>query len=378
MKEIRFEHVEKAYGNTQVVKDLDFEIREGERLILLGPSGCGKSTTLRMIAGLEEITSGNLYMDGKRVNDVPSGHRNVAMVFQNYALYPHMTVKQNIIYALKVQKLSKDEIKRRLDAALDMLQLKEYENRLPKDLSGGQRQRVALARAVVKNADYFLLDEPLSNLDAQLRISARKELLKIHEMFKQTMVYVTHDQVEAMTFGERIALLYEGRLQMIDTPENVYHRPANMFTAKFIGSPPTNLLNVTIDEGKAYIGGQALTLDLIWVRQIKLSQARKLVLGIRPEHLVLGKTPLENALKGTVKYVENQGSSYAIYIEVEGNEVIVMSEEKRWIPNEQVYVLPLMKHLHFFNGETTNSIGYPDQLDKENDTTLIKNTIGVG
>lgn len=378
MKEIRFEHVEKAYGNTQVVKDLDFEIREGERLILLGPSGCGKSTTLRMIAGLEEITSGNLYMDGKRVNDVPSGHRNVAMVFQNYALYPHMTVKQNIIYALKVQKLSKDEIKRRLDAALDMLQLKEYENRLPKDLSGGQRQRVALARAVVKNADYFLLDEPLSNLDAQLRVSARKELLKIHEMFKQTMVYVTHDQVEAMTFGERIALLYEGRLQMIDTPENVYHRPANMFTAKFIGSPPTNLLNVTIDEGKAYIGGQALTLDLIWVRQIKLSQARKLVLGIRPEHLVLGKTPLENALKGTVKYVENQGSSYAIYIEVEGNEVIVMSEEKRWIPNEQVYVLPLMKHLHFFNGETTNSIGYPDQLDKENDTTLIKNTIGVG
>lgn len=378
MKEIRFEHVEKAYGNTQVVKDLDFEIREGERLILLGPSGCGKSTTLRMIAGLEEITSGNLYMDGKRVNDVPSGHRNVAMVFQNYALYPHMTVKQNIIYALKVRKLSKDEIKRRLDAALDMLQLKEYENRLPKDLSGGQRQRVALARAVVKNADYFLLDEPLSNLDAQLRISARKELLKIHEMFKQTMVYVTHDQVEAMTFGERIALLYEGRLQMIDTPENVYHRPANMFTAKFIGSPPTNLLNVTIDEGKAYIGGQALTLDLIWVRQIKLSQARKLVLGIRPEHLVLGKTPLENALKGTVKYVENQGSSYAIYIEVEGNEVIVMSEEKRWIPNEQVYVLPLMKHLHFFNGETTNSIGYPDQLDKENDTTLIKNTIGVG
>lgn len=378
MKEIRFEHVEKAYGNTQVVKDLDFEIREGERLILLGPSGCGKSTTLRMIAGLEEITSGNLYMDGKRVNDVPSGHRNVAMVFQNYALYPHMTVKQNIIYALKVQKLSKDEIKRRLDAALDMLQLKEYENRLPKDLSGGQRQRVALARAVVKNADYFLLDEPLSNLDAQLRVSARKELLKIHEMFKQTMVYVTHDQVEAMTFGERIALLYEGRLQMIDTPENVYHRPANMFTAKFIGSPPTNLLNVTIDEGKAYIGGQALTLDLIWVRQIKLSQARKLVLGIRPEHLVLGKTPLENALKGTVKYVENQGSSYAIYIVVEGNEVIVMSEEKRWIPNEQVYVLPLMKHLHFFNGETTNSIGYPDQLDKENDTTLIKNTIGVG
>ncbi len=378
MKEIRFEHVEKAYGKTQVVKDLDFKIREGERLILLGPSGCGKSTTLRMIAGLEEITSGNLYMDGKRVNDVPSGNRNVAMVFQNYALYPHMTVKQNIIYALKVQKLSMDEIKQRLAAVLDMLQLKEYENRLPKDLSGGQRQRVALARAVVKNADYFLLDEPLSNLDAQLRISARKELLKIHEIYKQTMVYVTHDQVEAMTFGDRIAILNEGRLQMIDTPENVYHRPANIFTAKFIGSPPTNLLNVTIDEGKAYIGGQVLMLDLIWVRQIKLSQAKKLVLGIRPEHLILGKTPLENTLKGTVKYIENQGSSYALYIEIEGNEVIVMSEENRWIPYEQVYVQPLMKHLHFFNGETKNSIGYPDQLDKENDTNLIKNTIGVG
>lgn len=221
MKEIHFENVRKNYGKTEVVKGLNFTIEKGERLILLGPSGCGKSTTLRMIAGLEDISSGELIMDGKIVNHIPSGKRNVAMVFQNYALYPHMTVKQNITYALRMKKVPKKEIESRLEDVLMMLQLKGLEDRFPKDLSGGQRQRVALARAIVKQADYFLLDEPLSNLDAQLRVSARKELVKIHEKYKQTIVYVTHDQIEAMTVGNRIALLNEGVLQMLDTPENV-------------------------------------------------------------------------------------------------------------------------------------------------------------
>ena len=228
MKEIRFEHVKKSYGDTEVIKELDFTIKEGERLILLGPSGCGKSTILRMIAGLEDVTEGKLYMNGKIINDVPSGKRNVSMVFQNYALYPHMTVEQNITYGLKVQKLSKQEVQSRLDSVLDMLQLKGLENRLPKNLSGGQRQRVALARATVKRSDFFLLDEPLSNLDAQLRDSARKELVKIHETFKQTIVYVTMI-IEALTFADRIALMNNGELQMLDIANKCVSSPSQCF-----------------------------------------------------------------------------------------------------------------------------------------------------
>lgn len=369
MKEIRFVNVWKSYGKTEVVKGLDFTIKEGERLILLGPSGCGKSTTLRMIAGLEEVTSGELYMNGRVVNDVPSGKRDVAMVFQNYALYPHMNVVDNITYGLRVQKVPKSEIKDRLDAALKMLKLEGYENRLPKDLSGGQRQRVALARAVVKKSNYFLLDEPLSNLDAQLRVSARKELVKIHELYRQTIVYVTHDQIEAMTVGDRIALMNEGKLQMLDTPENVYHRPANIFTAKFIGSPPTNVVEVIYLDGKIMFGNQSFQLSPMWVKQVEQSKTSKIAFGIRPEHLEIDKTADKNALKGTVKYVENQGNSYGVYVDLQGDEVIALSESKYWSQGETVYLKPLMNHIHLFNCETTNSIGYPAELDQE-ETTL--------
>lgn len=369
MKEIRFENVWKSYGKTEVVKGLNFTIKEGERLILLGPSGCGKSTTLRMIAGLEEITSGELYMNDRVVNDVPSGKRDVAMVFQNYALYPHMNVVDNITYGLRVQKVPRSETRNRLDAALKMLKLEGYENRLPKDLSGGQRQRVALARAVVKKSNYFLLDEPLSNLDAQLRVSARKELVKIHELYRQTIVYVTHDQIEAMTVGERIALMNEGKLQMLDTPENVYHRPANIFTAKFIGSPPTNVVEVTYLDGKIMFGNQSFQLSPMWVKQVEQSKTSKVAFGIRPEHLEINKTANKNTLKGTVKYVENQGNSYGVYVDLQGDEVIALSESKYWSQGETVYLKPFMNHIHLFNCETTNSIGYPAELDQE-ETTL--------
>ncbi|MEK4145970.1 ABC transporter ATP-binding protein [Robertmurraya sp. FSL W8-0741] len=369
MKEIRFENVWKSYGKTEVVKGLNFTIKEGERLILLGPSGCGKSTTLRMIAGLEEITSGELYMNDRVVNDVPSGKRDVAMVFQNYALYPHMNVVDNITYGLRVQKVPRSETRNRLDAALKMLKLEGYENRLPKDLSGGQRQRVALARAVVKKSNYFLLDEPLSNLDAQLRVSARKELVKIHELYRQTIVYVTHDQIEAMTVGERIALMNEGKLQMLDTPENVYHRPANIFTAKFIGSPPTNVVEVTYLDGKIMFGNQSFQLSPMWVKQVEQSKTSRIAFGIRPEHLEINKTADKNTLKGTVKYVENQGNSYGVYVDLQGNEVIALSESKYWPKGETVYLKPFMNHIHLFNCETTNSIGYPAELDQE-ETTL--------
>ncbi|WP_249869112.1 ABC transporter ATP-binding protein [Oceanobacillus saliphilus] len=362
MKEIRFEHVKKSYGNTEVVKDLNFTIREGERLILLGPSGCGKSTTLRMIAGLEDITEGSLFMNGKKMNDVPSGKRNAAMVFQNYALYPHMTLKQNIIYGLKVQKLSKEEIQSRLDFVLDMLQLKGLEDRLPKDLSGGQRQRVALARATVKRSDFFLLDEPLSNLDAQLRVSARKELLKIHDMFKQTMVYVTHDQIEAMTFADRIALMYNGELQMLDTPTNVYHRPANVFTAKFIGSPPTNILEMNYHEKSISIGQQSFELNEIWLKHIKQRNTSDLLFGIRPEHVELSTASFSNGYRGKVKYTENLGSNYSVYIDLDGQEVVAASDHKHWYKGDTVYFRPMMDRIHFFHKGTGNSIGYPEEL----------------
>lgn len=362
MKDIRFENVGKAYGKTEVVKQLNLTINEGERLILLGPSGCGKSTTLRMIAGLEDITSGDLYMNGQKINDVPSGKRDVAMVFQNYALYPHMNVIDNITYGLRVQKLPKEEIKTRLDAALLMLKLGGYEHRLPKDLSGGQRQRVALARAVVKKSAYFLLDEPLSNLDAQLRVSARKELVKIHELYKQTIVYVTHDQIEAMTVGDRIALMNEGTLQMLDTPENVYHRPANIFTAKFIGSPPTNVVDIDYANGTVMIGHQTFQLSQMWAKQIDRSGVSKLAFGVRPEHLEIFKTEQDNAFKSTVKYVENLGGSYGVYIDLHGHEMIAVSEDKHWSEGESVFVRPMMGHIHLFDRKTTASLGYPAEL----------------
>jgi len=322
-------------------------------LILLGPSGCGKSTTLRMIAGLEEITSGNLYMDGKRVNDVPSGDRNVGMVFQNYALYPHMTVADNIVYGLKIQKLPKAEIAQRLKSAVNMLELNGLENRKPKDLSGGQRQRVALARAVVKRSDFLLLDEPLSNLDAQLRGHARKELVRIHQMYHQTFVYVTHDQVEAMTVGNRVALMNEGHLQMVDTPYNVYNRPANVFTAKFIGSPSTDVFNAHYIDGKIRVGKQAVTLPDFWNTQIAGSGCRQIFFGIRPEHVRLVRQKTDNAFIGTVKYIEEYGNRFGVYFDIEGNELVAMCDESNLKPGEVVYFAPDTSKIHIFDGQST-------------------------
>lgn len=362
MKEIVFENICKSYGKVQVVNNLNFTVKEGERLILLGPSGCGKSTTLRIIAGLEEITSGNLYMNGKCVNDVASGDRNVAMVFQNYALFPHMTVADNIIYGLKVHKIPKEEIKQRLKSALDMLQLNGFENRRPKDLSGGQRQRVALARAVVKRSDFFLLDEPLSNLDAQLRGHARKELVKIHNTYHQTFVYVTHDQVEAMTVGDRVALMNEGTIQMIDTPHNVYNKPANIFTAKFIGSPSTNIFHVDYSEGKIIAGTQSISVPKIWIDKINENNSMKLSFGIRPEHIQLSKEPVKNAFIGSVKYIEDYGNRFAIYFQMEGNEIIAMCDTNQLKADDVIYFSPDFNKIHLFDRITTLSIGYPKEI----------------
>ncbi|SER24376.1 sn-glycerol 3-phosphate transport system ATP-binding protein [Gracilibacillus ureilyticus] len=367
-KEIQFEHVKKSYGDTEVVKDLNFTIKEGERLILLGPSGCGKSTILRMIAGLENITDGNLYMNGEKMNHVPSGLRNVSMVFQNYALYPHMTVKQNIVYGLKVQKLPKQEMENRLNSVMEILQLRGLEDRLPKSLSGGQRQRVALARATVKRSDFFLLDEPLSNLDAQLRESARKELVKIHEMFNQTIVYVTHDQIEAMTFADRIALMYNGELQMLDTPDNVYHRPANVFTAKFIGSPSANILEADYRNGWVHTGNQAFEVNDSWKEHMNKQSFDDILFGIRPEHLELSTSPMSNGLEGRIKYIENLGKSCSIYLEADGQEMIAVSENGSWKQGQSVYVRPQSDRIHFFNKATEKSLGHPAERTETNQT----------
>lgn len=361
MKKIVFDQVCKSYEKNQVVKDLNMKIKAGERLILLGPSGCGKSTTLRMIAGLEDITSGDLYMGGRRVNDVESGNRNVSMVFQNYALYPHMTVRQNIEYALKVNKYPEKEIVERINEAVRMLDLVGLEDRKPRELSGGQRQRVALARAIVKRADYFLLDEPLSNLDAQLRAHARKELVRIHEQYHQTMIYVTHDQTEAMTVGQKIALMDKGKLQAFDTPKNIYHKPANVFTAKFIGSPPMNVIEATYDDEKLFIDGKKMRVPSAWRKVIR--KQGKVYFGIRPEDVRLRKkeNAKEYSLKAVIRYVEDYGDKYGVYFQINSTEMLAVCEGEVPMPGESVYFEPNFDKVHFFDGESTENLGYPKE-----------------
>jgi ABC-type sugar transport system ATPase subunit len=376
MKNIVFDHVVKAYDKNVIVKDLNMEIREGERLILLGPSGCGKSTTLRMIAGLEKLSGGNLYMDGRLVNHVPCGERNVSMVFQNYALFPHMTVKDNIIYGLKAHRMNPQEIKTRLSEVLDMLDLKGLEERRPKDLSGGQRQRVALARAVVKRSDYFLLDEPLSNLDAQLRLRARKELVKIHEMYRQTMIYVTHDQIEAMTVGQRIALMHEGKMQMLDTPSNVYNRPANVFTARFIGSPSMNIVEASYTKGTLVIGRQVVWLPDMWSGLASRNESGRLFLGIRPEHMALMRRHQDNTLEGIVRYVEDYGNRYGVYVQVDDMEFIAVSEGDIPAPGEMVFIRPDFDRIHLFDRATQVSLGYPEQLRAAKEPYIVQKGAG--
>ena len=365
---IVFDHVEKTYQKNTVIRDLNLTIPAGQRLILLGPSGCGKSTTLRMIAGLEEITGGELRMGGRRVNEVPSGKRDIAMVFQNYALYPHMTVRENITYALRVHKLDRAELETRLHSVLEILGLEPYVQRKPRELSGGQRQRVALARALVKQSRYLLLDEPLSNLDAQLRVQARKELVKIHDLYQQTFVYVTHDQVEAMTVGQRVALMNQGVLQMVDTPYRVYNRPANIFTAKFIGSPSTNILDADWADGVLHVQGQQIRLPDCWSWLAERSGEHELCLGIRPEHIRLQAGRTENGLTGTLRYVEDYGNKRGIYVDVGGTEVVCMCDRVPCAPGETVSFQLDSDHLHLFSRTTTNSLGYPDEVTESDDT----------
>lgn len=356
MSSIIFKNVCKDYGNNQVVKNLNLEINPGERLVLLGPSGCGKSTTLRMIAGLEKITSGELYFGDKLMNNIESGERNVAMVFQNYALYPHMTVWDNITFGLRMNKVEREEIEKRAKEALKILNLEGLEKRYSKELSGGQRQRVALCRAVVKQSPFFLLDEPLSNLDVQLRNSSREELVKLHNLYRPTFVYVTHDQIEAMTIGHRIAVLNKGYLQQIDTPEKIYNNPVNIFVAKFIGIPQINILRVNINEGDILFKNNRVKLS---DRKSKLINKRSEVyLGIRPEYVKVSRDKSENNIKGNIAKIENYGSQKCLQIIVNGEEKVMasVSNDSDFKRYEDVYIKFSKKNMLFFDIATENNI----------------------
>src|SRR5499433_2682872 len=286
MAEVSLRNVVKRFDNVEAVRSINLDIPDNEFVVLVGPSGCGKSTTLRMIAGLEEVTAGDIFIGGEIVNDRPPKDRDIAMVFQNYALYPHMTAYENMSFGLKLRKFPKDEIRRRVDNAARILDIAELLDRKPKALSGGQRQRVAMGRAIVRDPKVFLFDEPLSNLDAKLRVAMRGEIKALHQRLKTTTVYVTHDQVEAMTMADRIVVMHDGRVEQIGTPLELYDRPGNLFVAQFIGSPAMNVIEGTVRRnGTAYVeaaGGVKWPLG-----EAAGSDGQPVSYGIRPEHLEL-------------------------------------------------------------------------------------------
>jgi multiple sugar transport system ATP-binding protein len=319
--DVKLSGVGKSFGDTKILHQIDLEIRDGEFMVFIGPSGCGKSTLLRVIAGLEDITVGVLAIGGKRVNDVPPAERGVAMVFQSYALYPHMNLYDNMAFGLKLAKVSRDEIDRAVHQAAKILNIDHLLSRKPKDLSGGQRQRVAIGRAIVRKPEVFLFDEPLSNLDTALRVRMRYEFAKLHEEFKTTMVYVTHDQVEAMTLADRIVVLSAGRIEQVGTPMSLYEHPDNLFVAGFIGSPGMNLLDGEIVRASVETATVRLCGGEVIQCAVDASQARsgdKVTLGVRPEHFCTGRT--DNVLHAQVTFVESLGSITYAYCSYPGGQ----------------------------------------------------------
>ncbi|WP_430333653.1 ABC transporter ATP-binding protein [Rhodococcus sp. ACT016] len=348
MGSIRIEGLGRTFGGVTAVDDISMEIRDGDFLVLLGPSGCGKTTLLRMIAGLLEPTSGRIVLDGEDITSAPARKRDVAMVFQNYALYPHLSVARNLGFPLRVRKVAKDEAAVRVDEVAHQLDIAHLLDRKPKELSGGQRQRVAVGRAIVRNPKAFLMDEPLSNLDAKLRTATRRELTDLHRRLGATFVYVTHDQVEAMTMATRIALLNGGSVEQIGTPEEVYDRPASVFVAGFLGSPAMNLLDATVLSTHGAVRAEApgVRADLFSGTTDDLD----VVLGIRPEHLRVGNRSDAVSLTATVESIENLGSEEIAYCTVGDAGVCVRSP--RPISMHVGQTLPLTTdpaHVHLFD-----------------------------
>lgn len=361
MATVKLKNVNKIYdNNVQAVFDFNLDVKHKEFIVLVGPSGCGKSTTLRMIAGLEEISSGELYIDDELMNDVAPKDRNIAMVFQNYALYPHMNVYDNMAFGLKLRKFPKDEIERRVQKAADILGLKPYLDRKPKALSGGQRQRVALGRAIVRDAKVFLMDEPLSNLDAKLRVTMRSELIKLHESLNTTTIYVTHDQIEAMTMASRIVVMKDGYIQQVGEPKEIYDYPNNIFVGGFIGTPPMNFINGKFTpEGKFICEDFELELPKPHVDLLKSKgyEDKEVVLGIRPEHITDKPIELEANAKSTftfdVDVAELLGSETIIYTNINDQKLVAKVDARADLKiGSKVELALKLNHCHYFDPET--------------------------
>ena len=362
MASISFQHVNKTYpGGVEVVPDLNLEIKDKEFVILVGPSGCGKSTTLRMIAGLEDITSGELRIGDRVVNDIAPKDRDIAMVFQNYALYPHMSVYKNIAFGLQLRKTPKDEIDRKVHEAAKILDLEHLLDRKPKALSGGQRQRVALGRAMVRNPAVFLLDEPLSNLDAKLRTSMRSEISKLHKRLDTTFVYVTHDQTEAMTMGDRICVMKDGVIQQFDVPQTLYDFPCNLFVAGFIGSPQMNFITAAIvgngSSVNAQFGEFSLPLNAQKSKALKDYIGKEVIIGIRPEDFEVADGRTEGVLSAEVELAELMGAENNLYLDCVGNKLIARMPSSVRPAEHSVYKVAVkLDKIHVFDKETEQAI----------------------
>ncbi len=376
MADVRFQGVRKQYGPNVVIEHFDLEVRDRELMVLVGPSGCGKSTALRMVAGLEEISSGEILIGGRVVNDLPPKDRDIAMVFQSYALYPHMSVRQNLEFGLKIRKTPAAEMKTRVDEAAQILDITHLLDRKPKEMSGGQRQRVAVGRAIVRKPAVFLFDEPLSNLDAKLRVQTRAEISKLQKRLETTTIYVTHDQIEAMTMGHRIAVMKDGKLQQVGTPLEVYERPANLFVASFIGTPPMNLVPAEIagDAGGDVPGGGVpavaasgfrLQLPERW-RAAPASAGRKVVLGLRPESLREAGRPRSGAdgptarLTGTVEFAELLGYEVITHVRV-GEDLLIAKLDPHRAPQmgDAIELLADLDGIHLFEAENEQRLAAP-------------------
>lgn len=363
MSFITLKGINKKYegASKNSVTDFNLEINQKEFIAFVGPSGCGKSTTLRMIAGFEDITSGDLFIDGKRMNDVQPCDRGISMVFQNYALYPHMTVEKNISYGLKNMKVPADEIKRKTDWAIKILGLEEYRYRKPKNLSGGQRQRVALGRAIVKDSKVFLMDEPLSNLDAKLRVSMRNEISKLHREIGSTTIYVTHDQVEAMTMADRIVIMKDGVVQQVGKPMDLYEYPVNKFVAGFIGSPQMNFFNVDVKGNTVtFEDGNKITLPNSVISKLN-GKSGKMILGIRGEDLKLEEQNLElykdNIQTAVVDNTEVMGNENNLYFKFGNTQAIArVSKYEICQVGDRINFVFMPSKIHFFDAETEMSL----------------------
>jgi multiple sugar transport system ATP-binding protein len=347
MASVSFQKVEKNFGATKVIHGIGFDIQDGEFMVLVGPSGCGKSTLLRMLAGLEEISAGTIAIDGKVVNDMESKDRDIAMVFQSYALYPHMTVADNMAFSLKLRKAPPSTIEERVSRAAKILNLEPYLKRYPRELSGGQRQRVAMGRAIVRDPKVFLFDEPLSNLDAKLRVAMRGEIKALHQRLKTTTVYVTHDQVEAMTMADRIVVMHDGRVEQIGTPLELYDRPRNLFVAQFIGSPAMNVIEGTVRRnGTAYLeaaGGARWPLG-----NASAADGQRVAYGIRPEHLELGSANATNGVPGEIIVVEPTGAETELLVQVGEAQIVLVTHGRPVVnPGDKVALAvdPTMAHV---------------------------------